>query len=253
MEELSLNSVFLMREELFAWELSRSVNRVLGQPTDDTLDGLFAPPTAFVGSRPCVSFELPDGVSLGAEVVAHAKAFMMEKLSSVGVVKLAEQMGGSRVDRTPPAYSEAAKKAKEMFKGNKKKLFLEEAGNCFRTYITPALDRYPPAVITAWLGQFGSADDEEAWFRKALAELPALYNYTEVVVVASSQPDRKDKYNHFMDNEIMVAPLAYATVFVSGDKGVKDIAGSRTKILSRTKCRYCSTLEELDNWLTTLS
>ena len=157
------------------------------------------------------------------------------------------------MDRTRPDYSEAAKKAKEVFNGNKTKLFLEEAGNCFRTYITPLLlNRCPRSVMEAWLGQFGPGDDEEAWFRKALAELPALHNYTEVMVVANSQPGRKDKYNHFMDNEIMVAPLAYADVFATADKGVKDIVVNRTKILSRTKCLFCDGLGALEAMLPAL-
>jgi hypothetical protein len=44
------------------------------------------------------------------------------------------------------------------------------------------------------------------------------------MVVADSQPDRKDKYNHFMDDQIMVAPLAHCGACASEDTGVKDIA-----------------------------
>lgn len=250
MEELSLNAIFINREELYAWELSRSVRRFLGQPADDSLNGLFAPPAAFVGSGPRVSFDLPEGISISLEAKTHAQAFMKRELSKIGVVELAKLMGGRKMDRTPPAYSEAAKKARDIFNGSKSKLFLAEAGNSFHTYIMPFFGTYSQRVIAGWSAQFGPPEDEEAWFRKALVELPALHNYTDVMIVANSQPDRKDKYNHFMDNEIMVAPLAYATVFVSEDRGVKDVAGSRTKILSRTKCQYCDSLYNLENWLT---
>src|SRR5262245_6514765 len=41
MEELSLNAVFINREELFAWELSRSIRRYAGRPVEDSLNGLF--------------------------------------------------------------------------------------------------------------------------------------------------------------------------------------------------------------------
>ncbi len=250
MEELSLNAVFSNREELYAWELSRSVRRFLGCLADESLNGLFVPPTAFVGSGPRVSFELPEGASLTAEAQAHAQSFMKRELSKIGVLELAEKMGGRRMDRTPPAYSEVAKKAREVINGNKNKLFVAEGSNSFRTYILPLLGSYPERVIAGWTAQFGPPEDEKGWLDCALAEFPALHNYTEVMVVASSQPDRKDKYNHFMDNEIMAAPLAYATVFVSGDKGVKDIVGSRTKILSRTKCQFCDGLDALEKWLT---
>jgi hypothetical protein len=248
MEELSLNAIFVMRDELYRWELSRSVRRLRGGLADDSLNGLFAPPAAFVGSGPCLV--LNTDVPLSPETQAHAKSYMKYNLSKIGVVELAERMGGSELEETPPAYSEVAKKVKEKFKGNKRKLFLEEAGNCFYLYITPLLLKYPPQVIASWSAQFGPPDNEEAWFLKALAELPALHNFIEIMIVADSQPDRKDKHNHFMDNEIMAAALAYATVFVSRDKGIRDMLQSLTKILSRTKCQYCDRLDALETWLT---
>jgi hypothetical protein len=248
MEELSLNAIFVMRTELYQWELSRSVRRFRGEPADDSLKGLFVPPAAFVGLGPCLVWNAD--VPLSPEAQENAQAYVKYNLLKIGVVELAEKMGGSKLDETPPAYSEAAKKVKEKFKGNKKKLFLEEAGNCFYMYITPLLLKYPEQVIASWSAQFGPPDDEEAWFLTALVELPALHNFIDIMVVADSQPERKDKYNHFMDNEIMVAPLAYATVFVSKDKAIRDMLRNRTKILSRIKCQYCDSLDALETWLT---
>ena len=210
------------------------MRRASGDRLDESLVGLFAPPAAFVGSGPCVRFE---GVSISPQARADAQAYMNRELSKIGVVELAQLMGGSRLDSTPPAYSVAAKKAMEKFKGRKTQLFLEEAGNCFSLYIRPQLLTYPPEVIQMWSAQFGPADNEEAWFQNALAQLPALHNYIDIMVVADSLPDRKDAYNHFMDNEIMVAPLAYTDVFVSRDNGVRDLLRSRTKILSRNKAK----------------
>src|SRR5207302_5787157 len=94
MEELSLNAIFINREELYAWELSQSVRRFLGRPAGDSFNGLFVPPAAFVGSRPCVSLDLPEGDSLSPEAQAHAQAFMKRELSKIGVVELGEKMGG---------------------------------------------------------------------------------------------------------------------------------------------------------------
>ncbi len=50
------------------------------------------------------------------------------KYNLLGVAEIAEMIGGSTLDETPPAYSEAAKKATDKFKGNKTQLFLEEVG-----------------------------------------------------------------------------------------------------------------------------
>lgn len=102
----------------------------------------------------------------------------------------------------------------------------------------------------SWLAQFNSPNDEEAWFRNVLSELPALHNFIDIMVVADSQPDRKDTFNHFMDNEIMVAPLAYTNVFASWDRAIRDMLRNRTKILSRTKCQYCDSFDALETWLT---
>ena len=83
-----------------------------------------------------------------------------------------------------------------------------------------------------------------------LASYRRLHNFIDIMVVADSQPDRKDDFNHFMDNEIMVAPLAYANVFASRDRAIRDMLRNRTKILSRTKCHYCDTFDALEAWLT---
>jgi hypothetical protein len=70
------------------------------------------------------------------------------------------------------------------------------------------------------------------------------------MVEADMQPNRKDSNNHFMDNEIMVAPLAYADVFVSKDKGIRNLLGiTNRQLLARTKCQYCDSLTELEKWL----
>lgn len=247
MQELSLNAIFVMRTELYQWELARSVQRLCGKASD-SFHGLFAPPAAFLGSGLSVGFH--DGCSISPIAQAHFQEYMKHHLSKIGVVELAEKMGRSTRYVTPPTYSEAAKKAKEMFNGDKKKLFLMEACNIFRLYVTPVLLTYPPDVCWSWLEQFRKASDEETWYQMALVELPALHNFIDIMVVSDSQPDRKDKYNHFMDNEIMVAPLAYATVFVSKDKGIRDMLLKRTTILSRTKCQDRDSLDALERWLT---
>ncbi len=180
-------------------------------------------------------------------------------MASIGIAELAATIGGGpRIHDTPPAYSEAAKRAKALFKGNRKKLFTAEAENCFDMYIRPLLGMrpspafryvFPSSVSGGWLAQFGRSDGDEGWYDRALAELPALRNFVDLMVEADTQPDRKDSNNHFLDNEIMVAPLAYADVFVSRDKGIRHLLRTRTEILARTKCQYCENLGELATWL----
>ena len=249
MEELSLNAIFVMRTELYQWELSRSMDRLCGGVAHDSLQSLFASPAAFLGST--FNFVGDAGFAFGLETQGKSKAYIKDKLSKIGVVELAEIMGEEKLNETPPAYSEAAKKVREKFKGDKKKLFLAEASSCFSIYIWPLLQaEYPLKTIVSWARQFGSSHDDEAWILNALAEFPALHNYIDVMIVADTQPDRKDTNNHFFDNEILVAPLAYASVFVAKDKGIRDMLRNRTGILRRTKCQYCDSLDALETWLT---
>ncbi len=257
MDELSLNACFIKRTEIFQWEYAKSVHRCLGAPVDDSLKGLFTNPAAFTGSRPCMTFELSD--VLGPEAVANSQAEFQSEMASIGIVELTRSIaGGPRIGDTPPAYSEAATKAKEAFKGNRNKLFVAEAQNCFIMYIRPLLgprlsptttDVLPTPQALKWLAQFAGSDGEEGWYRRALAQLPALHNFVDLMVEADLQPDRKDSNNYFMDNEIMTAPLAYADVFVSRDKGIRHLLRNHKEILARTKCQYCENLGELETWL----
>lgn len=253
MEELSLNAIFVMRTELFAWEFSRALTRFLSRRSSETLSGLFAPPAAYVGSSPGISLALPGEVSLSPALQANAKAFMRRELSAIGVTGLAKLMGGRNTDKAPPGYSQVAKKVREIVGGDKTKLFAAEAQYAFQTYILPLMSKQSPEATRAWCEQCGPAEDENAWLQGMCADLPALHNFIDVMVVASSQPDRKDNFNHFMDNEIMAAPLAYADVFVSADRAIKDIACNRTSILRRSRCHYCDNLDALEAWLVTIT
>src|SRR5205823_4644107 len=133
----------------------------------------------------------------------------------------------------------AAKNLMEQFKGNRDKIFQEEAVNVFSIYIAPLFPRYRVDVLQNWTRQFGPPEDETGWVQQALLQLPALHHFIDIMTAADQQPTRKDNYHHFMDNEIMVAPLAYATVFVAKDRAIRDMLHKRTKILERTKCKYC--------------
>jgi hypothetical protein len=260
MEELSLNACFIMRTEVYQWEFAKSLGRCLGAPVENSLKGLFTNPAAFVGSRPCVTFDILDDQPIRPDAVANAQAYFQREMASIGIVELTRRMtGGPRPPKTSPAYSESAKKAKEQLKGDRNKLFEVEAENCFIIFIRPLLGPppspaapyvFPSAATQKWLEQFAGSGGDEGWYRRALAELPALHNFVDLMVEADMQPNRKDSNNHFMDNEIMTAPLAYADVFMSRDKGIRHLLRNVTKILSRTKCQYCENLAELETWLT---
>ena len=91
MEELSLNSIFVMRTELFRWEFLRSVRRLGGGSSADSLSGLFAPSAAFCGLGAVHHLECRR-TRLSPEAQEMAKTYMKYNLSKIGVVELAETM-----------------------------------------------------------------------------------------------------------------------------------------------------------------
>jgi hypothetical protein len=247
MEELSMNVIYVMRTEVYEWEVARSVQRACGNPVSASLNGLFAPVAAFVGSR--FSLKWSADVPLSQEVQDDARAFMKRELGKISVTELVKLVGEPLKEEKPPAYSQAAKRAKDLFKGDKQQLFLTEAGDIFRTWVTPVLMQYPLHVVLQWMIYCGRPEGENAFFCDCLADFPALHNYIEVMVAADMQPDRKNKKNDFFDYEIVVVPLAYSTAFVSRDKGIRDLLRYRTNILNRTTCQYCDSLGALEAWL----
>ena len=140
MEELSLNIIYVMRTEVYEWEVARSVQRACGEPVSELLNGLFAPVAAFVGSR--FSIKWSADIPMAEEAQDRAKSCMKRELGEISLTELVKLAGGSVKERQPPAYSQAAKRARDICRGNKQKLFLEEAGDIFRMYVMPALRQY---------------------------------------------------------------------------------------------------------------
>lgn len=246
MEELSLNVTFVMRTELFRWEVDRSVALACGEATAGMRSGLFVPVAAFVGSRMRIRWS--SDPPLNSETKTNVEGYLRRKLGGQGVSAISAR-AGFRASSGPPAYSSAAKRAKELFRGDKKGLFLDESGSIFREYVTPTLFRHSPAAVARWAEHYAQPGDEEAFFRDCLRDLPALYNYIDIMVAVSLQPDRRDKNSDFFDYEIVVAPLAYADVFAFRDAGLLDLLRNRTGILKRSSCVVCDSLEALETWI----
>lgn len=159
MAELSVNIIYSMRTEVFEWEVARSVAWALGEASDQTLNGLFAPPAAFVGSR--FFLEWPADSTLSDEAQNTLRKAVACELGAIDVVELADNPNWSSGPRKPPALSQAARRALESSKGDKRKLFLMEATNEFRMYVYPFLAKYPQSVIRKWALGFGRPGDAE--------------------------------------------------------------------------------------------
>jgi hypothetical protein len=92
-------------------------------------------------------------------------------------------------------------------------------------------------------------DNLAAYAQEFVRSLPALYNHVELMASLSQNPGQRFEINDFFDHQIMPVPLAYASVFVTKDKGIRDVLRKRTEVLKRNTCRYCDGLAELEEWL----
>ena len=83
----------------------------------------------------------------------------------------------------------------------------------------------------------GATEQYAAFLADLLKSLPALYNHVELNKTISQNPTQRFEINDWFDHEIMPVPLAYASVFVAQDKGIRDLVKNRTKILKRQSLR----------------
>jgi hypothetical protein len=155
--------------------------------------------------------------------------------------------------REPPGScrSRGANSSSELTKGDKKKERQLEVNAAVDDVIIPVMLRLP-GQVNVELGRYIIAThdgDLRRFIDGLLPLMPALSNYIDLMATVCQFPTRKDKINHFYDYEIMPVPLAYAAVFVSQDRGIKDLLRNKTDLLKRNSCRYCSDLGELEDWL----
>lgn len=256
MEQLSLNVSYASREEIFAWEVERAVRRLADAgPIDLSTYELYVPVLAYLTSR--FHLEFPEGFP--AEHIEDFTRQLKERVESLTFTELLTMRAARKTDKIfdfikqlpAPKYSEESQRTWDMVKGDKKKIQRIESETVFNQYIKPAINKLPPPVLVKFWGYIQTVPKDKygGFLGDLLKSLPAIYNYVELMAAMTQQPSRKDKINDFFDNEIMPVPLAYASIFVAQDKGIRDVLRNRTEILKRNSCRYCFDLPELEEWL----
>jgi hypothetical protein len=258
MDELSLNVSYASREEIFAWEVEQAVHRLADAgPIDLSTYELYVPVLGYLNSR--YRLEFPE--TFPSEHVDEFTKRFKERAESLTFTELLTMRASRKEDRIfdfidqipAPGYSEEARHIWDWVKGDKEKHLRIEAEAVFRLYIQPAISKLPPPVLVKLWGYVRAVPKDKygGFLGELLKSLPAIYNHAEVMAAVTQQPSRKNKINDFFDYEIMPVPLAYASVFVAQDKGIRDVLRNRTEILKRNPCRYCFDLAELEEWLKT--
>jgi hypothetical protein len=258
MEELSLNVSYASREEIFAWEVERAVRRLADAgPIDLSMYELYVPVPAYLTSR--FHLEFPEGFP--SEHVEEFTKKFKQRVESLTFTEFLTMRAARKADKIfefikqlpAPKYSEESRRTWDMVKGDKQKIQRIESETIFKQYIQLAIRKLPLPVKAKFLDYLKTVPKDK--YGGCLGELinhfPAIHNHMELMAAIAQQPSRKDKINDFFDNEIMPVPLAYASVFVAQDKGIRDVLRNRTKTLERSSCLYCYDLRELEAWLNT--
>jgi len=256
MEELSLNTTYANRLEVFDWEVERAVRALADAvPLDVSIFELYVPIAAYLTSEyelqfpACLPLEEVDKVE--KEVKDRLQSLTFTELLAMRAARIGDGIFGYMKKLVAPKFSEGANRTWATASGDKQKIWMLIAASVFESHIQPAIQKLALPIQARFLRFLEASpnDDRGSMLRELLNSLPALHNHVEVMTAAAQQLTRKDKINDFFDYEIIPVPLAYASAFVSQDKGIRDLLQNRTKILKRTHCRYCPDLAGLEQWL----
>jgi hypothetical protein len=255
MGELSLDVCFTPSEEVFAWEVSRFAARLADQVEGtDWRKFLFVPVSAYLSSRYTITFAAGTPLKL----VGEYGQVLSARQNTRTLVELLSLRDGAMRDclktmTYEPRVSHAA--TVERFGRDRRRIERVEAETVFLHYILPALHGLPADLKLLVLSFAGNAQRDAfgGCLPTLLAELPALCNHVEAMTRASEDPNRKDRVNDFFDLDMLSVPPAYADVFVTQDKWVRERFLKPGGFLKRSGCVFCSTYPELETWLDTSS
>jgi hypothetical protein len=261
MEALSVNVSYANKFEIFAWEVRQFASRTLGiGPYELGKSGLYVPVAGYASSDMKIGYPQ----EFGSAETDKAVRGLQQAIESLTVTQMLEMEDDEEVAEYVKGLpdpqllmSEAISKVRSSGKGNKRTIRVLQFQAVLDQVVWPNLRKVSVEAVT----NFGkclmegmnppSREKVERRFEAVFANLPSLYNQAELCVAISQNPSQKFEINDFFDYENMPIPLAYASVFVAQDKGIRDVLRNRTKILGRTSCRYCFDLAELEDWLRT--
>ncbi len=86
-----------------------------------------------------------------------------------------------------------------------------------------------------------------------LERMPAHKNMAEVMAFTGFDPNRTDKMNDFYDIQLMIIPMAYASILVATDKWIRELMKSHGKTLHSRSAQYIGDWSKFENYLSTLN
>ncbi|MEX2301020.1 MAG: hypothetical protein WD733_08800 [Bryobacterales bacterium] len=252
MDTLSLRTAFANRTEIFRAEVR---NFVLGLV--DRQRGMLSPREVYVPVAHYLSTRLrlvfPNSYT-GDEREAMTAA-VTRRLGSVGVENLVswrKNSTGLGRESIPP-YSAARKSRRAQAGSSRTKARNIEAEFVYDRHIEPALQSVMRSLSVSTRAQVMCClasiepDREGSRIEALLEKMPALRNAVDLYTIAGFDPERKDRRADFFDIEMLIAPFAYADVFVSQDRWIRHLI--HKDLADRNQTAFVEGPEELTAFL----
>ncbi|HEX3148021.1 MAG TPA: hypothetical protein VHR66_08045 [Gemmataceae bacterium] len=252
MESLSLNACFTRPEEIFAWEFSVFLKR-LASRCDEQCERhmLFVPVLGHLTS----SCSLKYAADSPADYVRESSKIIFDALSRMSLtdlLKLDTEVISEFLRAAPaPPYQREAEFFRAFAKGDRDKVWTYEAAVVSKNVVEPIIKNLSASDVVTLHAFIGTAPKDKygGILPTLMPRLPAVCNHVDVMALASEDPNRKDRPSDFYDLDMLPVPLAYADVFVSRDRRIRDMLQNRGKLLHRNRCQFFSDYAAFGDWL----
>jgi hypothetical protein len=253
METLSLNACFTRPEEIFAWECGVFLKRLAGRCDDRCGQHmLYVPVIGFLTSFCSLTYSS----DASAGHVRDTSKLVFDHLNGLSLTDLLKMRDDERISEffktaPSPPYQRQAEFFQAFAKGDREKVWRYEAEIVYKRTIAPIIKTLSPTYLLPLLPYIHNSPKDKygGMLPTLIAELPAVHNHVDVMALASEDPNRKDRASDFYDLDMLPVPLAYADVFVSRDRRIRDMVQNRGKLLQRNRCQFFSDYSAFSEWL----
>ncbi len=262
MDELSLGISFASHETVYRKEIERFLlNAIYGEERFLEKCEIYVPVMGWLGAGGSLDF--PQEFPASSEdrknfTDSFAEILKSKKISDI--VKLFKGMLPLPNVVSQPNYE--WKKRWEENQGNKRKIREIEKQTVLRKVVDrikeeTTLESPEQTILFKHKARdyiYSLPKDKDGTYATAVLErMPAHKNMVEVMTFAGFDPNRTDKMNDFFDIELMIIPMAYASVVVATDKWIRELMKSHGKTLHDRSAKYIGDWSEFENYLSTLS
>ena len=229
MEQLSSNVMFRGMDQIIDYEIDNFLDYVItGQHAPLSYKELFGSILSYMS--PSFSLKHPDKDIPSEEMKIYRS--IGEVISNITLSELIEmsEYNNESLAMEPPAYQETNIKRRKAAGGDKNKMRRIEIEYIAQSIVIPKIMKkistFPIETQLSIENKLSNLPKSKKYggiIEHALAFLPLVASYVDILTISGYDINRKDTDNDFYDKEISIYGLAYSTVFSAVDKGIKHI------------------------------